>query len=679
MKSLASPMSLLLLVFSLLGSTVRGEARTCAGLDTSFLDTSVADAVADCPTVARCVETACGNGTGTMQQPNCAEYDGACLRRAAECFTLQLTNGSAIDYEGPFCTSWMVNATNLLTNDTATRRGACMQVACKALEKYGYGDGTSCTANASRSELSDEEWSASCGPAGSPGGTSTRAYIALPVCMHILAAVLLRIFWINFSQSKVRFLPFVLAAIFFSCMGIAAIEHRSLYGGTVECNAMSAAMALENELPAGLTATTTDFFGECDSSRMEMVGFKGARSAEKCCVPRPLPNTSFQCKGITIVPNLLANPVILTDIEQGPSFAACCPTLDGKTVPVGFAAMTIQAIIGIVIGVLLNLFQTRAVPWIKAKCCCCCKSNAVEPETEENAPQPTEEASPDEKPGNSLQPKEEASPDEDSGKKLHKLFGDVLRPSTFSIIKLVVSFVLNIVSASETAYSASGSSWNVYSTFIGALVNGSFVANLSDLLCTLLVYKFAGLDESGSKEDKAKMEGLRNLLEENGWKGVVLIIIVFLPAFITHWIPGLVAFFPMAIIFFVLACLLWAVILLPMKTISEGVLSSKGDDMSPVIYVLFPFLVFASCLIVNMTFLQFVRFPVNWAMLLYGEAHYPYFTAQPGASSTSQLADFYAAMFNTPFYFLQMSSQSCALLRSVDSAFTTMNTVIMYL
>ena len=94
--------------------------------------------------------------------------------------------------------------------------------------------------------------------------------------------------------------------------------------------------------------------------------------------------------------------------------------------------------------------------------------------------------------------------------------------------------------------------------------------------------------------------------------------------------------------------------------------------------VLFVISVFASCLLVNMILLQAARFPVNWAMMLYGDTSYPYFVARPDASTTTRLADFYGAMFHVPFYFLQMSSQSCSLLKSAEDVYNQLNVIMMY-
>jgi hypothetical protein len=667
---LCVPVGMKLLVgvatLSLCFALVVGAQTTCSAINTSFVSQAVLDGVLACPAMGECVAAACGNLSGTMKQSSCADYDSACLRQAAACFFRQLTNGTRIDPAAPFCSSWMTNATKLLSSNAAKRRGACMQMACGALGQYGYGAGTLCTSNTSRSALTDDQWNAACDFEPSPGGLVVPMYIALPVCIHtIMLLIFMVIVYIGFSEDEdedklliiMVDLPVLIIVIFFAGFGIAGLVHRPLYGGTVDCNALSASAALENELSG--TASLANFFSNCDNDQIEIAGYKGAVSAQKCCIPRPRRNTSFECNSIAIIPNLLDNPMLVTDDVQRGAYARCCPTIGKETVPVGFAAMAVSAVIGIVVNVVLNILSMKVFPKLKAFCCSSSTTTEVsDVQTEADA-------------------QEEQQTPEATTTAAHQFLGVCLQPSGFGILKLFVSFVLNIISAAATSNKSAGDSWSRYCVFVSAMVNGSFVANFSDFLCTMLVYELSEMNETAHSKDKENVEEVKDIIETFGEASVMLIFIIFLPIIVTHWIPGVIIFLPWVAAFALLAAVLVVVIAVPLSQGTE--VFADGDDVPVYIIVLYAIAVFALCLVFNMIFVQGVRFPVNWALMLYGETPYPYFVARPDASTTTQLADFYAAMFNTPFYFMQMSSQSCSLLKSAESAFAQMNNVMMYI
>jgi hypothetical protein len=466
--------------------------------------------------------------------------------------------------------------------------------------------------------------------------------------MHTLLSLLLgcgSFFVINTEKlfHEQLLIAFVLLAlVFFGGLGVAGLRHRPLYGGTVDCNALSASVALEREL-AG-TAEIISFFSHCDSSRVEMLGFKNGLSGQKCCIPKPKQNTSFTCNHVALVPDLLHNPLAVTDDVHRGIYARCCPSIAGNTVPIGFAAMTVSAVIGIAVNILLNIGTAVVLPKLRKSVC----GSGGSSDFKDNVR---------------------------IGRKTLRFFGKCLQPSVIGTGKLLVSFAVNVISAIGVTAAASGSAWSKYCVFVSVMVNGSFVGNFSDFLCTFLVFEFGNLDSFASRSDKDDLDSFGELLEDVGIRIAAAIVIVYSPFICTHWVPGILTFFPWMAVFAIVAGTAFVLVKLSWQKVSELLELDETPMYGIVAYAL---LVFAFCLVINMTVLQVIRFPVNWSMMLYGETHYPFFAVRPGAGKSEQLADFYAALFHAPFYFLQMSSQSCSLLKSADSAFTHMNTVMMY-
>jgi hypothetical protein len=460
------------------------------------------------------------------------------------------------------------------------------------------------------------------------------------------------------GQTKFFIALLLYGFMFFVGIGIAGLVHRPLYGGTVECNSFSASLALERQLHG--SAEVISFFSSCEETHMEMIGFRHAMSGQKCCIPKPGRNLSFQCKGVSIVPDILNDPFLLTDETLRRTYARCCPTIAGNTVPVGFSAMAVGAVIGIVINFLLNILAVIVLPELKKKLC--------------KPAEYTEEAAADECDGQrSLQ-----SP---FSRKVHRFLGICLQPSAVGAAKVLVALVVNIISAAAITSEDTGNDWSRYCTLVSAMFNGAFVGNLCDFICTVFVYQLAGFNESASAEDRDKNSVLDKLLQEYAAKISLAVFVLYLPLLITHWVTGLLAFLPWLAVFAIPPGIAFAGLFVTITQMNRRFQSSESAesmDINPVLVMGYAFAVFAICFVINIVLLQALRFPVNWAMMLYGATQYPYFLARPGVDSSAQLADFYAALFEVPFYFLQMSSQSCSLIKSADSALTQVSTAVMY-
>ena len=628
-----------LVLFLTTVTLVAAQLQTCASVATAnaTLPPSVVSAIVACPNMARCVADACGISKLNSTPPVCADYDRGCLERAAQCFFAQLTNGSSeAALAGDFCYSWAFNGTKVLTSDGPTRQAACMQISCGALAQYGYSPQTWCSSNTSRSGLTNYEWATSCGVIPPRLGSSTAMYLALPICMHALALVLFIVAFAFAADADDGFLVILVSLVFFIVLffagiGIAGLMHRPLYGGTSTCNALSAATAMRNSLSPG-TAVLQSFFTGCDSSHVEILGYRGAKSAEKCCVPKPPAKTNFTCDAISIVPDLSDDPLVVSDNVQRGLYAKCCPSLAGNTVPVGFAAMAVSAAFGVLTNVLLNVFSLTLLPPLK-KCAvaaynrivrCCCQSWETDVESAQDSQTETN---------------------------THEFLAMCLMPSIFGMVKLVVSLVINVIAAAENVKTApSGSStWYKYTIYVASMVNGSFLANLSDLFCTAFV--FTAFRHACKSDDEEKADNVMDILEEIAPLLGLAAAAVLLPFFITHWITGFLAFLPMIAAFAAILCVVVPIVFWPITRFSD----ERASSMSIPAIIILVIATFASCLLVNMILLQAARFPVNWAMMLYGDTSYPYFVARPDASTTTRLADFYGAMFHVPFYFLQMS------------------------
>ena len=427
-----------------------------------------------------------------------------------------------------------------------------------------------------------------------------------------------------------------------------------------------------DSFPNASSVSVMGFFERCNGH--EVIGFFGAAPGQKCCVMRyQLHCSSLVAARTFVIPDVGIDTRLLNQ-SQIQDLLDCCPSLSGKTIPVGFSNMGIAAAVGAVVTVILNVLQLAPCVTMLKDCsqgCCrgCCNSS-------ETVPMPDDEQRPvivDSSEwkyigvGNIIDSFVEC--DESQRSFLLSLFF----PGSFATVKCVAVMSVGVIGAIVNASQYSSSHWENFAYLIALLANGSalqsFVDYLSAVCVTVtFVYRdylefFWQVDASGERTHAA----LWTALQLGFVPGLALAtgLVFFVPGWILFFMPMLVILLSATVLCMIAAFLFAQVSILSLKSrvLKELPYRRHVHFVYSVLLMLVVNAGYNFCL--GIAF----RLPVNMMLVGFGLAEFPY----------QQTAFNDASFIEVPYFTIQMASPTCQLLKTTLSAWRMSELVLLIL